>query len=131
MLTLEARKLVDQANKKHPNRDDSDYGFIAQGREYFKLGINAYSAKYPDDTWVGSFRLLGWHLEKLGVPTKPHLPVPSPIEIGGRCLLHNVEHQIYAFGDGMLLLSPTDRNYVYHDTLATYEDVTDITPRPR
>ena len=130
-LTIEDRKLVDQANAKYPNKDDSDYGFTTQGREYFRLGLGKISAKYPNDTYVGSFRLLGWHLEKLEIEVMPEIPAPPNIEVGSRCLFDGTEHQIYAFGDGMVLLSPTDRRYEYHSVVASYEKLSSITPRTR
>lgn len=122
-LTLKDRDLVEQAHKLHPNHDNSPYGFIKQGRGYFKLGLDKLSAKYPNDTWVGSFRSLGWHLEKLQIEEAPELTVPQEIKVGNRCKFNGVEHQIYAFGDGYVLLSPARSNYVYHDTVAAFEEL--------
>ncbi len=131
-MNWKERKLIDTTNSKHPNKSDSELGYLLQGREYYKQGIQSkYSAKYPNDTWVGSFRLLGWHLEKENVKPDPTIQFPKNVEVGAQCLFDGVKHQIYAFGDGMLLLSPINEKHVYHDIVVPHEKVTEITPRRR
>lgn len=128
-VTLNERDIIDSVHAAHPHRENDDYSFTEQGRLYFQKGLGETGAKYPADTWVGSFRLLGWHLEKLGVSPNPEFDYPDDLDVGSLCLIKGVEHKIYAYADGMVLAAPTDRAKCYNYAPFTLSEIESIKPR--
>ncbi|WP_210498808.1 hypothetical protein [Vibrio crassostreae] len=106
-ITLADREKISEVHVEHPNCDNSNEGYLKQGREYYKNGVTKFAAKYPADTWVGNFRLLGWYLEWNGVEATGE--VREGIDVGTECKYQDETYKVLAFGDGKVLLSNVNK----------------------
>ncbi len=106
-ITLKDQERIGQVHENLPNPETSIQGYVQQGRAYYNNHVTEHAAKYPADTWIGSCRLLGWHLEKEQISPQPELDVPDQLCIGASCGYAGSLHKVYAFSDGMALIGNT------------------------
>ncbi|CAH6997008.1 hypothetical protein VCHA53O466_140195 [Vibrio chagasii] len=112
-ITMVEREIIERVNRENLRQDSDLYGFIIQGREYQKAGLDRRSAKYPEDTYVGSFRYLGWVLEAANFPKNREYEYPDGFDIGWTLYLKEFGEQqmVLAYGDGFVLVAPLSNKY--------------------